>query len=60
MLTQRDLLKMIPTSRTTIWRWCSEGRFPKPVQLSSRRVVWFLDEVAEWQETIGKSHSGKP
>lgn len=55
MLSQRDLLRMIPASRVTIWRWAAEGRFPKPVRLGSSRVAWFLDEVIEWQESVRKS-----
>jgi len=60
MLSQRDLLKMIPASRVTIWRWWAEGRFPIPVKLGPNRMAWFLDEVIEWQETVSKSRCVKP
>ena len=60
MLLQRELLEMIPVSRTTIWKWCAEGLFPKPVKLNSNRVAWFADEIIEWQEAVGKTRRDNP
>ena len=34
--------------RSTIYRWMSEGKFPKPVQLGGYAVAWMEDEIAEW------------
>ncbi|WP_230293780.1 AlpA family transcriptional regulator [Croceicoccus sp. Ery5] len=34
--------------RSTIYRWMSEGKFPKPVQLGGYSVAWAEDEVEEW------------
>ena len=34
--------------RSTIYRWMSEGKFPKPVQLGGYAVAWAEDEVEEW------------
>jgi prophage regulatory protein len=36
-------------SRPTIWRAVREGRFPKPVQLTSPSAVgWLASEVDNW------------
>jgi prophage regulatory protein len=34
--------------RSTIYRWMSEGRFPKPVKLGGYVVAWAEDEVERW------------
>lgn len=42
--------------RSTIYRWMSEGKFPKPVQLGGYSVAWSEDEVAGWiADRIGSS-----
>ena len=35
-------------SRTTIYRWGTEGRFPKPTSLSPRVSVWSVAELRRW------------
>ena len=35
-------------SRTTIYDWSADGRFPRPVRLSERAVRWIESEVVEW------------
>ena len=37
--------------RSTIYRWMSEGKFPKPVQLGDYAVAWAEDEVQAWIAT---------
>ena len=34
--------------RSTIYRWMSEGKFPKPVQLGGYAVAWAEEEVDGW------------
>ena len=34
--------------RSTIYRWMSEGKFPKPVQLGGYSVAWSEREVGAW------------
>jgi len=34
--------------RSTIYRWMSEGKFPKPVQLGGYSVAWSEREVEAW------------
>ena len=35
-------------SRSSIYAYISEGRFPKPVKLGKRAVGWREDEVLDW------------
>jgi len=45
-----DLPKVISLSTATIEREIRSGDFPKPRQISGRRVAWLLREVEEWAE----------
>jgi len=54
MLSWKQLLSIIPLSRTTLEIEIKEGRFPKPYPLSSLKVGFFHDEVVEWQKNLVK------
>lgn len=41
----------ISLSETTVQRLVREGAFPKPRQLSGRRVAWLVREVEAWAES---------
>jgi prophage regulatory protein len=47
-LNSKTIVKMTSLSRVTIWRLERDGKFPKRVQLSPRRVGWREDEIQEW------------
>jgi prophage regulatory protein len=35
-------------SRSTLYSYIREGRFPAPVSISTRCVAWIEDEVDRW------------
>lgn len=35
-------------ARSTIYKYISEGTFPKPVSLGGRAAAWVESEVQEW------------
>jgi prophage regulatory protein len=35
-------------SRSTIYLFIAEGRFPKPIHLSERAVGWIESEIDDW------------
>jgi predicted DNA-binding transcriptional regulator AlpA len=39
-----------PVSRTTRWREEKKGRFPRRVQISSKRVAYRAAEIIEWEK----------
>ena len=47
-IRQAGLLKVLPISPATLWRWVANDKFPKPVKLSGRITAWRLDEVRSW------------
>lgn len=52
MLTEKQVLEIIPVSRTTLFRMEKADRFPKSTYISPNRRVWFEDEVVAWQNVI--------
>jgi prophage regulatory protein len=46
-------------SRTSRWRMIERGEFPAPVRLSSGRVGFFEDEVADWQSKLLRATESK-
>ena len=52
MLNEDQVLKIIPVSRTTLFRLGKSGRFPKGTFISPNRRVWFEDEIVSWQNAV--------
>lgn len=40
--------QLVGKSRTTLWRWEQEGKFPQRVQLGANSIGWILEEVLDW------------
>jgi len=51
----RDLTKRIPVSKSTIWLWVQERKFPAPVKLSERVTAWPVAAVEKWEAEKQKS-----
>jgi len=43
--------RLVPASRTSIWRWIRTEGFPKPIALGPRAKGWYVAEVRAWLET---------
>jgi predicted DNA-binding transcriptional regulator AlpA len=52
MITEEELLKLVPLSRTTLYRLIKGGSFPKGRYVSANRRLWFADEVVAWQAEV--------
>lgn len=45
-----DVAAVSTLAEATIQKLVRDGEFPRPRQLSGRRVAWLLREVKEWSE----------
>lgn len=45
---RRELRKIVPLADTTIYEMERRGDFPRRFYLTSKCVVWDLDEVEQW------------
>jgi prophage regulatory protein len=52
-----QVMALVGRRRTSLWRMCKLGRFPKPVQLSVRSVAWRASEVEEWLQNLPRAHA---
>lgn len=56
MSRAKDILPLLPFSRTTLHEWSRDGRFPASIRLSPTMVAWKNSEVLEWLNNYG-NHS---
>ena len=52
MLDMREVVRMTGLSESTIKRMFNDGRFPKPLHLSPRRIGWPARQVKDWLRTL--------
>ena len=45
-----ERIGLLPVTEKTIWSWVRDGKFPKPLKLSSNVTVWRMSEVEAWLE----------
>jgi prophage regulatory protein len=58
MLTLKQVLRIVPLSRSTVLAMEAAGRFPRGRMLSGNRKAWFEDEISHWQDTRPPSGAG--
>ncbi len=51
LLRIKEVQHRIGLGRSTIYRWMSEGTFPKPVHLGGHAVAWQESELEAWIES---------
>lgn len=48
LIRLKEVQHRVGLGRSTIYRWMSEGKFPKPVQLGGSTVAWAEGDVDQW------------
>lgn len=43
-----ELLKVLRISRSSVYAWVRENKFPKPIKLGARAIGWTESAVQEW------------
>jgi predicted DNA-binding transcriptional regulator AlpA len=54
MLSEKQVLEIVPVGRTTLYRMEKAGRFPRSTYISPNRRVWFEDEIVAWQNAVNE------
>jgi prophage regulatory protein len=52
MLNEKQVLDIVPLSRTSVYRLEKAGKFPRSTYISPNRRVWFEDEIVAWQNAV--------
>jgi prophage regulatory protein len=50
LLKQSEVLDLLSISKTTLFRWRNEGKFPEPIQLGSNTVRYKTSEVLKFAQ----------
>jgi len=48
LIRLKEVQHRVGLGRSTIYRWMSEGKFPKPVRLGGYSVAWNQEDIDEW------------
>ena len=56
LLRLRDVLRLVPVSKTTWWLGCRTGRFPRPVHIG-RMAFWTYGSITELLASIKGSRT---
>ena len=54
MLSESQVLALLPFGRTTLFSLIKTDRFPHGTYISPNRRFWFSDEVARWQDALAE------
>lgn len=57
LLSIKQTVEYSGVSRATIYRWFPVGRFPRPLKLSPRKVMWKLDDLDLWIASHAVEHN---
>ncbi len=47
----KDVSRLTTLGKSTIWLWVSQGKFPKPISLSTTIKVWRSKDIQEWLDS---------
>ena len=55
-----QVLALIPVGKSSWWRGCKSGRYPKSVKLGPRTTAWKAEDIAALVATLGnkEAHNG--
>lgn len=51
--SSRKSVELLPVSRTTIWRWVRNKKFPSLVRLSPGVTAWRSEDIEAWLNNSG-------
>lgn len=46
----KEVINITGLSRSTVYKFITDNKFPKSVSLGDRAVAWVEDEVTDWME----------
>ena len=53
LLRLPQVMELTGLAKSTVWKWVSEGRLPKPTKLSKRVSVWKESDIMAYIHSIG-------
>jgi predicted DNA-binding transcriptional regulator AlpA len=59
LLTLKQVLRLVPLSRSTLLEMEAQGRFPRGIMLAGNRKAYVEKRIVEWLNTRPMSRGGK-
>lgn len=59
MLKLPAVIERTALSRSSIYQFAKDGKFPKPIKLGERSVAWDASEITDWIEQRAEQRGGK-
>jgi prophage regulatory protein len=53
LLRRKEVERLTGLSRSSIYAWMKDGRFPRPVRLGPRAVAWRQSDITAWFDGLG-------
>ncbi len=50
LISPNQVIKRLSIPQSTLYRWISEGKFPKPIKIGPRRTAFRIDAIEQWLE----------
>jgi excisionase family DNA binding protein len=55
MLSVQDVASLLNIGETTVYRWERDGKIPKKIKISHKKVVWLRDDLLKWINRLNKN-----
>lgn len=49
---KKGIPPMVPVSRSTVWAWVKEGKFPAPIKLGPSTTCWKLSDIQQFIQAV--------
>ncbi|MGN8224607.1 helix-turn-helix transcriptional regulator [Gracilimonas sp. BCB1] len=57
LLTPNQVITRLNIPSSTLYRWISEGKFPRPIKLGDRKTAFREKDIQEWIESKNETDS---
>ena len=58
-LRLKNVLEILPVSKSSIWQWVKDGKFPAPTRLSQRCSVWDARVIEQFVKSYESAQNVK-
>lgn len=48
LMKLKEVMHTTGLARSTVYKYITDGNFPKPVSLGERNVAWLQSEIEDW------------
>ena len=59
LLRVADVAKLISASKSSIWSWVGQGKFPQPVRFGERYTAWRTEDIDAWIASRVREQAGE-